>query len=184
MEKVASHPLGAGGDKEVWPVAPAAEKAAEVLAAQLVPLVFIQFRPQAVLMTDKWQAVVGDDSISLVLELETVVDIQVTVKAEAFAHETHFVYQVAPECHAISLHGVGVSALHFLMKMLEVVGGQPVGAEYAHGIISHLLADEFKNVTHYLGGTVQDNDVSTQTLLQTDVLSGGVPHVVVAVDHP
>ena len=134
-------------------------------------------------MTDKWQAVVGDDAISLVLELETVVDIQVTVKAEAFAHETHFVYQVAPEGHAISLHGVSLPAAHFLVKMLEVVGGQTVGAEYAHGIISQLLADGFKNVTHNLGGTVQDDDVSTQALLQTDVLSGGVPHIVVAVDH-
>ena len=73
--------LAFGGNQEVRPVAPSLQEPSEVLTAQFVPLVFVQFSPLPVLVTDQGQIAVGDDAVAFVFELEAVIDVQVPVKA-------------------------------------------------------------------------------------------------------
>ena len=84
MGKGVAHALAAGADEEVRPVAPTLEEASEILAAQLVPLVFFQLGPLPVLVADHWQRAVGEDTVPFILELEAVVDIQIAIETEAF----------------------------------------------------------------------------------------------------
>ena len=77
---------GIGGDQQVGPVAPAFQEPPKVLPAQLVPLVVVQLRPLAVFVADQRQAGVRDHPETFVLELEAIIDVQVTVEPEAFPH--------------------------------------------------------------------------------------------------
>ena len=67
------------------------------------------------------------------------------------------------------------------MKVLQIVGGQAVGAEYADGGVAELVGDGGKDVADDFGGAVYDDDVLAEGLLDADVFAGGVADYVVAV---
>ena len=79
-------PDGVGGNQQVRPIAPAFQEPPKVLSAQLVTLVIIQLGPLAVFMAHQRQARVGYYLKAFVLELEAIVDVQVTIETEALPH--------------------------------------------------------------------------------------------------
>ena len=84
------------------------------------------------------QAAVGNDAVALLLELKTVINVQVAVEPKALVHQPHGANSFPPKGHTIRLHCIGVSPLHFLVKVLHIVSGQPVRAENAHAFIGKL----------------------------------------------
>ena len=126
---------GSRGDEQVWAVAPPLEEPAEILSAELIPLIIVQLGPLPVLEAHQRQGVVGDIPVPFVLELEAVVDVQVTVEPEALAHEADVLDGLSPKRHAISLEGIGVALLYFFVEVLHVVSGQPVGPKNPHRLI-------------------------------------------------
>ena len=131
-EELSADALAAGGDEQVRAVAPAFEKAAEVLTAKLIPLVVVQLSPLPVFVTDKGKRGVGDDPETLVFELETIVDVQVSVKAETFPHQPDGLHRLPPKGYAVGLHSVSLALFYFLVKMAQVVGGHTIGPEDSH----------------------------------------------------
>ena len=75
-----------GGNQQVWPVAPALKEPPKVFSAQLISLVIVKLGPLAMFVAHYRQARVGDYLKAFVLELEAVVDVQISVEAEALAH--------------------------------------------------------------------------------------------------
>ena len=183
-EESALEPPTAGRDQQVGPVAPAFEEAAEVLAAELVPLVVVQLGPLAVFVAHQWEGRVRHHPVALVLELETVVDVEVSIEPEHLAHQAHGIHGIAAECHHVCLHSVGVAGVHFLVEVLQVIGSEAVGPEHPDRRVAQLGRDRAQHVSNYLGGPVDDDDVLTKALLDSDVLAGGVPDYVVAMDDP
>ena len=78
--------------------------------------------------------------------------------------------------------GVGVATGDFLVEMAQVVGGEAIGAENAYRVVGKLLGDGVEDGVDDFSGGVEDDDAVTEALLESDVLSGGVTQVVVAVD--
>ena len=52
VKKAAAHALRVGGNEEVGPVAPALQEPPEILPAELIALVVVQFGPLAVFMAN------------------------------------------------------------------------------------------------------------------------------------
>ena len=130
------------------------------------------------------QAAVGNDPIALFLELKAIVDVQVAVEPIALVHQPHLADGFPPKGHTVRLHRIGFPPLHFLMEVLHIVSGQPVGAENADGFIGKLLGNGAQHIPGNFGRGVEDDDMLAPAEFQADILAGGIADNMIAVDDP
>ena len=86
VKELAAHTAASASRQQVGPVAPAPQEASEVLSAKLIPLVFLQLGPLTVFVPGQGQTTVGNNAVSFILELEAIIDVQVTVETETLPH--------------------------------------------------------------------------------------------------
>ena len=130
------------------------------------------------------QAAVGNDPITLFLELKAIVNVQVAVEPKALVHQPHLADGFPPKGHTVRLHRIGFPPRHFLMEVLHIVGSQPIGAENAHRFIGKLAGNGAQHIADNFGRGVEDDDMLAPAEFQADILAGGVADNMVAVDDP
>ena len=98
-------------------------------------------------------------------------------------HQADLLERFPAEGHAIGLYDVGVSGLYFLVKVAHIVGGKAIGTKNADGLVRQPLLYRSQQVSHYLNGRIDDDNVFAPALFQPNVLAGGVANDMIAVEN-
>jgi hypothetical protein len=102
----------------------------------------------------------------LSFELETKVEIQVSVESECLAGQTYFLQPFPPEGKAIGLHRIHIPALTLsVVEMVHVCSPQSKWTCNSNGLVFERLLNRTEYIAIYFNACIQHYDNLAKTLL-------------------